>query len=134
MEKASRLLQQLAADQQRYADLLAEQIEQLDGVVEGGGFPSRFTSLHDLSFEYLLDQVLQYHRNDVAEAQRLVERLDPACPARSLVEQIAQMLGSYLEQLESLLASAGATGRSSDAAAEDTPSQNEPAHASPATG
>ncbi len=134
MEKVNRLLQQLAADQQEYAQRLAEQIDRSGGVVESGGFPIRFTALHDLSLEYLIHEVLACHRHDVAAIEAAAAQLDPACSSCALVQEIAQSLRKRLEELEAALErNAGGAKPPVDSSTESSPSA-ESAHATPATG
>lgn len=134
MEKAKRLLEQLAADEQRLAEQLAAQIERLGGVVEGGGFPTRFTALHDLSFEFLLAEVLSSHRRDVEAVDQAAALLDPACSSHALVQEIVRILHKHLDGLEAVVErNAGAVKPAADPATA-SPSNAESAHATPTAG
>src|SRR5688572_30693205 len=64
--KAKAVLDQIVADQKRTIDRLATIILESNGVIEHGEFPMSFTSLHDLSLDYLLKLMIERQERTIA--------------------------------------------------------------------
>ncbi len=54
-EQAQDTLKQISDDAARTVDRISEMIMEEGGSVDLGAFPMRYTALHDLAFDYLLD-------------------------------------------------------------------------------
>ena len=98
----------IAADYRRYAQQLVELIQDRRAQPDFGDFPLVFTDTHDLSFEYLLSELIYYQKQDIAAAQECVRELASDAAARALAEEILGNMRGHLESLESLEAQAPA--------------------------
>jgi len=101
-ERAMEVLQQLAADQQRTVDRLAELILELKGDVDSGEFPMSFTGLHDLSVEYIVGLAIEYQRRDIASIEACVDQLRTFPFAKALAEEALGEAKGHLDSLEEL--------------------------------
>jgi predicted outer membrane protein len=102
-ETAAETLAHVVADQKNMAERIGSLIIELGGAVDRGRFPMRFTDLHDLSLDYLLDQIVEHQRRIVAQIERGVERLARHPQARSLAEEALGMARGHLESLDELM-------------------------------
>jgi hypothetical protein len=90
----------VAAEQQQLADRIGQLIVDHDGALSMGQYPSRFTTLHDLSSRYLWQELIECQRHLVAT----IESLIPQLPGRGAAEALAQeCLGVARAHLDSLL-------------------------------
>jgi hypothetical protein len=101
-EQARQVLADVAAGQQATVDRLGEMILEGGGVVQGSGFPMVFTAYHDLSFEFLLQKLLELQRRDVQLIEDCVRKLPPGSPASAVAEESLGAARAYLESLEEL--------------------------------
>jgi hypothetical protein len=101
-ERAQEVLQSIAADQQDLVERLGEMIMDRDAVVRFGSFPMRFTAFHDLSFDYLLDQLLEHQHRDLASIGECVAELQADPMALALAQEARGMAKAHLELLEEL--------------------------------
>jgi hypothetical protein len=101
-DPARKTLETIAADQQERADQLGEMIVQEGGTVHFGGFPMHFTSYHDLSFDFLLDRLLEHHQRDVQRMQACVDQLNGFPTVRALAQEALGAARGHLELLEEL--------------------------------
>jgi hypothetical protein len=92
----------LAADEQLFTRRVAGAIRELGGPVELGHFPLRFTSIHDLDVPFLLKEVVEHHRRDVAAIEDCTRELVATPPLQSLAEEILGNARGHLESLEAL--------------------------------
>ena len=65
----------IVVDYRRYVQQLVELIQDRRAQPDFGDFPLVFTDTHDLSFEYLLTELLYYERQDLAVAEECVRKL-----------------------------------------------------------
>lgn len=96
------VLKRIAHDQKSLRDRIGEMIIDIDGAVRHGVFPLSFTSLHDLSFEYLLGRLIADQRKLVAEIEKCVRQLDQAPMAQALAEEALGYARGHLDMLEEL--------------------------------
>jgi hypothetical protein len=94
----------LVADQEMYAARLADLILDADGRPDAGVFPIALTSVHDLSLDYLLDEVIRGLCHDVATLRQLAAEIPAGSPARALAEEIAGNAQGHLEILQGMAA------------------------------
>ncbi len=97
---ARQTLSQIASDQKATVDRLAETILDYGGIVELGAYPMRFTSMHDLSMEYLLGELIRRQREDIAAIDQCVRQLGHDTLAKSLAEEALREAKGHLEALE----------------------------------
>lgn len=101
-ERARETLQTIAADNRATADRLAEVLLAHEGVAENGRFPMYFTGLHDLSFDYLLSQLLIQQQRDIDTMQGLLAQLHAAPYAKAVAEEALGAAKGHLQSLEEL--------------------------------
>ena len=76
--QAKVVLDQIVEDQKRTIDRLATMVLDNGGLVDSGEFPMAFTSLHDLSLEYLLKLMIERQEKLVVACQNLANLLSAA--------------------------------------------------------
>jgi hypothetical protein len=103
--KAKAVLDQIVADQKRTVDRLATIILENSGVIEHGEFPMSFTSLHDLSLDYLLKLLIERQVKTVAACERLADDLNLAPYAQAAAREAVGEARGHLENLQELQAS-----------------------------
>ena len=110
-EAASQTLALVVAAQKTLVDRLHDMILENNGAVDFGRFPFAFTSLHDLSFDYLLHKTIGHQEQMVGEIEVCVEALRMAPLAQALAQEAWGEAKGHLESLREAaqsLAPAGA--------------------------
>ena len=74
------------------------------GEILQGEFPLEFTSLHDLSIDYLLGILIQRQENDITAIQECIEPLGSAPLAQALAEESLGAAKGNLDSLQELVA------------------------------
>ena len=109
IEKSPRIgevMRQMAEDHLRTVDRLGTLILENHGAVDHGEFPMSFTSLHDLSPEYLLRLMTERQQKVIAAIEKLADMLSHAPYAQAAAREA---LGEAKGHLENLEEAAGAT-------------------------
>ncbi|MBC8355632.1 MAG: hypothetical protein H8E66_26945 [Planctomycetes bacterium] len=101
-ETAKETLRLMAADQRDTSDRLAEMVTEGGGVVDNGEFPIYYTGYHDLSFDFLLNEIIKEQKLDIAEIGQVVEQLSLVPMAKALAEETLGAAKGHLESLEEL--------------------------------
>ena len=101
--KSGDLLRLIAADQRRMADRIGAVIVESGGTVQPGEFPMLFTDMHDLSTDYLLNQVMEFQRHDVARIGEIVAQLERSPAAVAIAKEALGAAKAHLDQLEELM-------------------------------
>lgn len=112
-EAARDVLQHIVIDQQQTADRLASLIMDNGDDVLNSEYPMYFTSLHDLSYEYLVGQLVAHQKQDIATMEECVTQLDLAPFAKAVVEEA---LGAAKGHMDSLVELTQPSGESVDTA------------------
>jgi hypothetical protein len=99
-ELARDTLQAISNDQQATADRAGQRIMDVGGVVEYGSFPIAYTGYHDLSFDFLLNKLIEDQRRNIAAIEKCVPQLSADPLSKALAEE---SLGAAKGHLESLL-------------------------------
>ena len=99
-EKIRTALSRLVADQQMYAQRVAEAIAQCGGQPSPGRFPTEFAAKNDLSIEFLLREIVACHQRDVVSIRQCVGQLEGDSTLHALAEEI---LGNAKGHLDILL-------------------------------
>lgn len=94
----------IVADHDRTVDRVSEWIIENRGDVSPGEFPMTFTSLHDLSFDYLLDKMIGEQTKMISQIESCVARLMTAPMAKELAEEALGAAIGHLQTLEELAA------------------------------
>ncbi|HZZ73225.1 MAG TPA: hypothetical protein VFE24_13295 [Pirellulales bacterium] len=103
-EKAAQLLQNLVADQKQYAAKIADLILDLNGCPDAGAYPIVYTDLHLLSLDYLLLEIAEQQKRDIAVLDDCLSAAQGDVRAAAL---LAEVLGNARGHLESLEQSQG---------------------------
>jgi hypothetical protein len=97
--RAADLLAHVAADQADMVDRLGRMLIQDGGEVDNGEFPLVFTGLHDLSFDYLLEQMIEYQRRTIQAIEKCVEALPTNRMSRPLAQEALGMAKAHLDSM-----------------------------------
>jgi hypothetical protein len=96
-------LDNLVADQQRYAKRVAGAIAELDGNVDFVQFPVEFTAKNDLSLDFLLQEIIEAQRQDMAIIEECAAKLNSLPSLHSLAEEILGNTRGHLEILQEVV-------------------------------
>lgn len=99
---AADTLKAIVADQKRIADRVGEMIVESNGDVDPGAFPMRFTSLHDLSFRFLLDKLIEHQKRDIVAIEQCTAQLTTAPLAKAVAQDALGAAKAHLESLKEL--------------------------------
>lgn len=102
-DQAAVVLRRIQQDHRESAARLAELLLDREAVLDTGGFPMRYTSIHDLTLEYLLPQIVQDEASLVKTAEEVVAGLSRDPQARALAQEILGAERAHLEQLHEVV-------------------------------
>lgn len=100
--QAKAVLGQIVEDQKRTIDRLATIVLDGGGLVDSGEFPMSFTSLHDLSLEYLLKLMIERQEKLVSACQNLANLLATAPYAQAAAREALGEAKGHLQNLQEL--------------------------------
>lgn len=103
-EEIARTLRNMGRDQRALAERIYAAVQDRRGPVDSGSFPMEFTDKNDLSLDWLLREVLAYHRRDLAGIEQLARSLADDADAEALAQEALGTAKAHLEALESLAA------------------------------
>jgi hypothetical protein len=103
-EKAAETLMLIVDDQKRTVERVSEELLAAGADIDAGEFPMVYTDLHDLSVDYVLTELVEAQRHDVAEIEDCVVALggDP------LAQEALGAAKGHLESLEEAVAETAA--------------------------
>jgi hypothetical protein len=101
-EGAAATLKSVVADQQQISDRIGEAIVDNEGVVDYGEFPMDFTSYHDVSFDFLLDKLIDRQQAMVSEIEECVDELRLAPSYQALAQEALGMAKGHLDLFQEL--------------------------------
>ena len=101
-EAAKETLQAIATDQKDTCERLAAMVTQQGGVVDSGEFPIYYAGYHDLSFDFLLDEIIKEQKEDIVQIEDTVAQLSLAPMAKALAEETLGAAKGHLESLQEL--------------------------------
>jgi hypothetical protein len=101
--RARAALDHLMADQQMYAQRVAEAIIEHGGRPNPGPFPPEFAAKNDLSIEFLLPEVIEYQEQDALAIERCAVALEGDPALHALAEEILGNIKGHLDLLKELL-------------------------------
>ena len=107
-KRATETLDQIIREQQRDSGRIADVIEATNEPLPSSQYPMAYTDTHDLSMEYLVRELVEYQRQDVAALEQCVTLAASNVVARSLLEEILGSSRAHLELLEELTGAAAA--------------------------
>ena len=97
--QAADLLEHITTDQMELVDRLGKMVIDGGEDVDNGEFPMVFTGLHDLSFDYLLEQMIGYQRRTVVAIEKCVEQLPENRMSRPLAQEALGTAKAHLDSL-----------------------------------
>jgi hypothetical protein len=109
-EAAGEALSLVVADHKKMVDRLGEMILDNGGSVSSGEFPLRFTALHDLSFEYLLEKLIEHQKIAVDEIAECTDQLRLAPSAQAIAQEALGEAKGHLASFEELAEETAASG------------------------
>lgn len=98
--QAKAVLEQMVEDQKRTVDRLGSLILDAGGAVDYGEFPMAFTSLHDLSLEYLLNLMIERQQKFILVCERLTDQLGTAPYAQAAAREAVGEAKGHLENMQ----------------------------------
>lgn len=105
-EHAIEVLGHIVADQRHTVDRIGEMITESGGDVDVGEFPMLFTAFNDISFDYLLNQMIARQKRALATIDQCVAQLGSAPLAKALAEEARGAALGHLDSLQELKPSA----------------------------
>ncbi len=99
-QQAMETLENIVHLQKDMADRLAQMVMENNISPDYGEFPMAFTSLHDLSVEYLLKLCIERQRKEIAVYTKCVEMLATAPYAQAVAQEALGEAKGHLEALE----------------------------------
>ena len=100
-EAAQETLQSIVEDQRALAERIGEMLLEI-GPVNEGAFPTVYTAYHDLSFDFLLDRMIESQRRDIAAIERCIAQLTLVPMAKAIAEEALGAAKAHLEALQEL--------------------------------
>lgn len=96
-------LEHIVTDQRHYAQRLSDAIDELGGRPDPGCFPRQFTAKHDLSLEFLRQEVIARQERDIAAIERCAAELEGIASLHSLAEEILGNARGHLDILKEMM-------------------------------
>ena len=106
-QKAEELLARMAADHRMLAVRIAEAIRWQGGLVEFGEFPLEFTSLNDITVDFLLRKVYERILHQIRFLQRCVEDLSDSPSFQPLAEAALRLTLEHRAAIEEMMKDEG---------------------------
>ena len=91
------------ADYRMYAGRISDLLLSRRKRFTFGEYPMVFTDTHDLSLDYLISELVDYQKQDVAAIEKCVVDLKTDAPSRVLAEEVLGNARGHLESLEEFL-------------------------------
>lgn len=101
-EAAQEVLQSIAADHRALVDRLGELILDGNGIVAHGGFPLRYTALHDLSLDYLVTRLIEFQKQLIPQIAECADQLRMTPAAQAVALEALGEAKAHLQSLEEL--------------------------------
>ena len=101
-DAAREVLAAIASENARMVDELAELLLDRNWVLQYGEYPLSFTAYHDLSFEFVLSQLIEQQRRDILRIEQCVAQLQDDPLGRAIAERALGAAKAHLENLTSL--------------------------------
>ena len=100
---AKDIVEMIAADQMMTVDKLADYKMERNEAVLLGQFPIEFTGYHDLSIDFLLDELVRRQKQDMETIGRICDELKSQPEILPLAQETLGAAKGHLESLEELL-------------------------------
>ncbi len=102
-ERAKEVLGHIFNDYQMYVGRITDLLLDRRQLPSFGDYPMAFTDTHDLSFDYLIGELIYYQRQDIAAIRQCVDDLRTDLTARALAEEVLGNARGHLQSLEEFL-------------------------------
>lgn len=99
---AAQLLHDIVRDQQQIADRVGKMIIEYGGSMILGKYPTRFTAMHDLSFQYMWTELMRYQQRTIDAIEKLTPQLPRASIAQALAQECLGVAKAHLDSLRDL--------------------------------
>jgi hypothetical protein len=106
--RATEALADIVADQHDIATRAAQLLVAAGGVVACGRFPDRFSTLHDLSFDFMLAELINYQDRTIAALGRFERELPPGTAGQALAQEALGKATAHRDALADLQSAAAA--------------------------
>jgi len=100
--RVAEMLADVALDQLRIADRIGQLIVDHGGTVPSGQYPDRFSTLHDLAFDFLLAELIRYQDRTVATIEKFVPLLARSSMAQMLAQEALGTAKAHRDMLGEL--------------------------------
>jgi hypothetical protein len=102
-EKAKHVLNHIVTDYRMYSGRIVDSLLARRERCTFGEYPMTFTDTHDLSLDYLVNELVDYQRQDIAAIEKCVADLNADGNGRALAEEVLGNARGHLESLKELL-------------------------------
>lgn len=103
-ERAREVLEQINGQQSEIVERAGELVVECNGVVDYGAYPMVYTGYHDLSFTFLLGQLLKEQAAMVQRLDELAGRTSDDPRIHELVQEALGLARGHLQTLQELKA------------------------------
>lgn len=101
-EEAHRVLARIVEEKEEHVHRLTELLYARRYTIDRGEFPMDYTSLHDVSLDYLLKELIRGQRREVERIEACERRLAGDREARALAAEVLDAAQRHLRWLETL--------------------------------
>ena len=101
--KAVDALSRVAADHQRMTDLIGSLILDLGGEIQPGEFPMMYTDMHDLSTDYILNEVYRFQRIEADRIEEIATQLVDQPKPHAIAKEALGAAKGHLQNLGELM-------------------------------
>ena len=103
------VVQNIIDDQRLMIDKIADQVEEEDGTPNMGEFPAEFTGFHDLSLDYILQNLLERQQREIQAIEMISASLEAGSPAKALAQEAFGAAKAHAQSLEESLSVASSS-------------------------
>jgi|GEM_PF-226087 len=100
---------ELAAEQRREVDAIAEVLGERRWPIDAGNYPSQYGDLHYVALEHLLQEIIRDEEDLIDFIQEVAEKCGTSSPERRLLQEILQAERGHLRRLRELADGANAS-------------------------
>jgi hypothetical protein len=101
-EESHRVLARVVTEREDHVHRLSELLDARRHVINRGEFPMDFTSLHDVSLDFLIKQLIHEERQNVARIEACERRLTGDREGRTLAAEALAIAQRHLRWLETM--------------------------------
>ena len=101
-ENVMQTIERIVAGQDALAERVSQHVFESGGLPDHGEFPIEFTDTHDLEIDFLVEEAIDYQKQDIADLDECVDALRLSPAAQSLASEALGMTKGHLELLEEL--------------------------------